>query len=111
MCQRIHVLGIHGYISPSHGLVGEKENSQHLLTASCELGAGPRALFSSVQSLSRARLCNPMDCSMPGFPVYRQLLELTQTHVHQVSDAIQPSHPLSTSPPAFNLTQNEGLFQ
>ena len=47
-----------------------------------------------------------MDCSMPGFPVHHQLLELTQTHVHRVSDAIQPSHPLlSPSPPTFNLSQ------
>ena len=53
-----------------------------------------------------------MDCSMPGFPVHHQLPELTQTHVHQVSDAIQPSHPLSfPSPPAFNLSQCQDLFQ
>ena len=53
-----------------------------------------------------------MDCSMPGFPVHHQLPEFTQTHVHQVSDAIQPSHtPLSPSPPAFNLSQHQGLFQ
>ena len=55
-------------------------------------------------------LCDPMDCSTPGFPVHHQLLELTQNHVHQVSDPIQPSHPLSSlSPPAFNLSQNQGL--
>ena len=53
-----------------------------------------------------------MDCSMPGFPVYHQLLELTQTYVHRVGDAIQPSHPLlSSSPPAFNLSQHQSLFQ
>ena len=52
-----------------------------------------------------------MDCSMPGFPVHDQLPELTQTHVHQVSDAIQPSHPLSSpSPPAFNFSQHQGLL-
>ena len=57
-------------------------------------------------------LCNPKDCSMPGFPVHHQLLELAQTHVHRVSDAIQPFHPLSSpSPPAFNLSQHQGLFQ
>ena len=50
----------------------------------------------------RPTLCHPMDCSMPGFPVHHQLLELAQTHVHWVSDAIQPSHPLlSSSPLAF----------
>ena len=60
--------------------------------------------FSSVQSLSHVQLCDPMDCSMSGFPVHHQLLELAQTHVHRVSDAIQPSHPLSSpSPPAFNF--------
>ena len=53
-----------------------------------------------------------MDCGTPGFPVYHQLLELIQTHVHWVSDAIQPSHPLlAPSPPTFNLSQHQGLFQ
>ena len=57
-------------------------------------------------------LCGPMDCSTPVFPVHHQLLELAQTHVHQVGEAIQPSHPLSSpSPPAFNLPQHQGLFQ
>ena len=57
-------------------------------------------------------LCNPMDSSKPGFPVHHQLPELPQTHVHQISDAIQPSHPLlSPSPPAFSLSQHQGLFQ
>ena len=53
-----------------------------------------------------------MGCSRPSFPVHYQLLELTQIHVHWVSDAIQPSHPLSSpSPPAFNLSQHQGLFK
>ena len=53
-----------------------------------------------------------MDCSTPGFPVHHQLPELAQTHVYQVGDAIYPSHPLSSpSPPAFNLSQHQGLFQ
>ena len=57
-------------------------------------------------------LCNARDCSTPGFPVHYQLPELAQTHVHWVGDAIQPSHPLSSpSPPAFNLSQHQGLFQ
>ena len=51
--------------------------------------------FSSVQSLSHVQLCNPRDCSTPEFLLHHQLLKLAQTHVHQVSDAIQPSHPLS----------------
>ena len=57
-------------------------------------------------------LCNPMDSSTPSFPVLHHLPEFAQSHVHSVSDAIQPSHPLlSTSPPAFNLFQHQGLFQ
>ena len=53
-----------------------------------------------------------MDCSTPGLPVHHQLPELAQTHVHRVGDAIQPSHPLSSpSPPAFNLSQHQGLLQ
>ena len=67
--------------------------------------------FSSV-ILSCLTLCSPMDCSMPGFPVHHQLPEFTQTHLHWVSDAIQPSHPLSSpSPPELNLSQHQGLFQ
>ena len=63
-------------------------------------------VFSSVQSLSCVRLCNPTDCSSPGLPVHRQLPEFTQTHVHWVSDVIQLSHPLlAPSPPAFNLSR------
>ena len=67
--------------------------------------------FSSVTQ-SCLTLCNPIDCSTPGFPVHHQLSEFTQTHVHRVADAIQPSHPLSSpSPPAFNLSQHQGLFK
>ena len=70
---------------------------------------------SSVQYSSVAQscltLCDPMDCSMPGSPVFHQLLELAQTHVRWVSDAIPPSHLLSSpSPPAFSLSQHQGLF-
>ena len=57
-------------------------------------------------------LCDPMNRSMPGLLVHHQLLESTQTHVHQVDDAIQPSHPLSfPSPPALNLSQHQGLLK
>ena len=67
--------------------------------------------FSSVAQ-SCLTHCNPMDCSMPGLPVYHQLPQLVQTHAHRVSDAIQPSHLLlSLSPPAFNLSQHQGLFK
>ena len=68
--------------------------------------------FSSVAQSWGPTLCDPMDCSTPGFPVHHELPELTQTQVHQVGDAIQPSHPLSSpSPPTFNLSQHQGLFQ
>ena len=70
-----------------------------------------RAQFSSVAQLCLT-LCDPMDCSTPGLPVHHQLPEPTQTHVHRVIDAIQPSHPLSSpSPPAFNLSHHQDLFQ
>ena len=73
-------------------------------------------VFSSVQFSSVAQscptLCDLMNCSTPGLPVHHQLLEFTQTHVHRVGDAIQPSHPLSSpSPPACNPFQHQGHFQ
>ena len=67
--------------------------------------------FSSVTQ-SCLTLCDPMNCSTPGLSVHYQLLEFTQTHVHRVGDAIQPSHPLSSPfPPAPNPSQHQGLFQ
>ena len=67
--------------------------------------------FSSVTQ-SSPTLRDPMNHSTPGLPVYHQLLEFTQTHLHWVGDAIQPSHPLlSPSPPAFNLSQYQGIFK
>ena len=69
-------------------------------------------LFVFMLSCSAVSDCDPMDCSRPGLHVHHQLLELAQTHVHCVGDAIQPSHPLSApSPPSFNLSQYQGLFQ
>ena len=66
--------------------------------------------ISSVQL--QTTICDPMDCSTPGLPLHHQLPEFTQTHVHWVGVAIQPSHPLlSPSPPTFNLSQHQGLFQ
>ena len=75
-------------------------------------GATLRAPLDVVYSLHCIWLCNPLDCSMPGFPVHHQLPELAQTHVHRVSDAIQPSHPLSLpSSPAFNPSKGtQGWF-
>ena len=67
--------------------------------------------FSSVTQLCLT-LCDPLNCSTPGLPVHHQLPEFTQTHVHRVGDAIQPSHPLSSpSPPAINPSQHQSLFQ
>ena len=72
---------------------------------------GASVQFSSVAQLCLT-LCNPVDYSIPGFPDLHELLEPTQTHVHHIGDAIQPSHPLSSpSPPTFNLSQDQGLFQ
>ena len=68
--------------------------------------------FNSVQSISHVWLCYPMNCSTPGLPVHHKLPEFTQTHVHRVSDSIQPSHPLlSPSPPAPNPSPHQRLFQ
>ena len=65
--------------------------------------------FTSVTQLCLT-LCDPLDCSTPGFPVHHQFLEIAQTHVHHVGDTIQPSYPLlSPSPPTFNLSQHQGL--
>ena len=81
--------------------------SFHLCTVSCDCSVQ----FSSVSQLCPT-LCDPMNHSTPGLPVHQQLLEFTQTHLHWVGDAIQPSHPLSSpSPPALNLSQHQGLFK
>ena len=72
----------------------------------------PLVPFSSVQSLSCPTLCDPKNRSTPGLPVHHQLLEFTQTSVHRVHDAIQPTHPRSSpSPPAPNLSQHQNFFQ
>ena len=80
----------------------------------CLLLVNPQSVqVSSVQLLSHVWLfCHPINCSTPGLPVHHQLPEFTQTHVHRVSDAIQPSYPLlSPSPPASNPSQHQSLFQ
>ena len=71
---------------------------------------GFSVLFSSIAQ-SCPTLCDPTDRSTQGLPVHHQLPEFTQTHVHWVGDAIQPSHPLSSLSPTFNLSQHQGLFQ
>ena len=79
--------------------------------SSLNTGGGSSVQFSSVAQ-SCPTLCDPMNCSTPGLSVYHQLPEFTQTHVHRVSDVIQPSHPLSSSsPPTPNPSQHQGLLQ
>ena len=88
-----------------------KESTKLLLELVRKVSNAIGYKFSSVPQ-SCLTLCDPIDCSRPGFPVHHQLPEPTQTHVHRVSDATQPSHPLlSPSPPALNLSQHQGLFQ
>ena len=111
------------------GLLVEQEEKRNK-TKATEHGDGSRKCIGSPQGRIRARhiqilsvqfssvaqscltLCNPMNRSMPGLPVHHQLPEFTQTHVHRVGDAIQPSHPLSSpSPPAPSPSQHQSLFQ
>ena len=90
---------------------GETEKKERKGTSSADWSRDLESKISSVTQ-SCLTLCDPMNCSMPGLPVHHQLLEFTQTHVHWVGDAIQPTHPLSSpSPPAFTLSQHQGLFQ
>ena len=87
-----------------------KQRGQNLCQSYHLLLMVSKPQFSSVVQLCLT-FCSPMDCSMPGFPVHHQLPELAQTYVHRVGDAIRPSRPLSSlSPPAFNLSQHQGLF-
>ena len=89
--------------------IGLKLNTQK--TKIMASGSISSVQFSSVTQ-SCLTLCDPTNRSTPGLPVHHQLLEFTQTHVHQVGDAIQPSDPLSyPSPPAPNPSQHQGLFQ
>ena len=94
-----------GYQGGEHNSVPEQQQQQQTT-----------AQFSSVQFSSVAQSCptlsNPMNCSTPGLPVHHQLPEFTQTRVHRVSDAIQPSHPQSSpSSPAPNPSQHQSIFQ
>ena len=100
-------------IFPTKGLNLHLLWLQHWQVGSLPLShqGSPSVQFSSVTQ-SCLTLCDPMNRSTPGLPVHHQLPEFTQTHVQQVGDAIQPSHPLSSPPPpAFNLSQHHGLFQ
>ena len=108
----------HGFLSyPSYGNITgwywwdcQWNECQHKKrNSNCSLREEFHTQFSLFQLLSHVQLCDPMDCSMSGFPVHYQLPELAQTHVHQIGDAIQPSHP--PSPPTFSLAQHQDLFQ
>ena len=91
--------------------VYSKSTSEMDTIATKSLMSSTSVEFSSVTQ-SCPTLCDPMNHSNPGLPVYHQLPEFTQTHVHRVGDAIQPSHPLlSPSPPAPNPSQHQSLFQ
>ena len=107
-------------VKKEHGLWGAKGSGDVSRKRNCKwrgsevgksLECSHRVKFSSVAQ-SCLTLCNPMNRSTPGLPVHHQLPEFTQTHVHRVSDAIQPSHPLSSpSLPAPNPSQHQSLFQ
>ena len=113
VCEDVH----QGRTSSSYGghvwtrRLGRSLASSNIKTSNDRLWSRAISVqFSSVAQLCPT-LCNPMDCSTPGFPVYHQLPELAQTLVHWVGDAIQPSHPLSSTFPAFNLFQHQSLFK
>ena len=100
------MIGLH----PDKPIVSWKyyKSKMHFLHLTCQASL----LSLVIQSLSCVQLCNPTDCSTPGFTVLHHLLELAQTHVHWFHDANQPSHPLShPSPPAFNFSHQQDLFQ
>ena len=103
--------------SPSPGILTEKgwEGGRAAHSASFHEGSwdGTTGTSDHIRSVAQScpTLCDPMNRSTPGLPVHHQLLEFTQTHIHRVSDAIQPSHPLSSpSPPASNPSQHQSLF-
>ena len=99
--------------TPAGSLLGIQQKLCRIAVCFYKLKLSPgtnTVQFSSVTQ-SCPTLCNPMNHSTPGLPVHHQLLESTQTHVHWVSDAIQPSHPLSSPSPALNLSQHQGLFK
>ena len=108
----------YSYISVTLKALEKKKNNKRYFwlikmysSGSCYVHIFNLALSVTSVAQSCLTLCDPMDCSMPGFPVHHQLLEFVQTHVHRVSDAIQPSHPLSSTSPTFSLSQHQGLFQ
>ena len=105
-----------GMLTDIRGCLGTLGNadvgSQNCSSANCLLPSSYISVQFSSVTQPGPTLCNPMNRSMPGLPVHHQLPEFTQTHVHRVGDAIQPSHPLSSpSSPTPNPSQHRGLFQ
>ena len=102
---------------PSNGIAGSYYNLflvSYGVSILFSIVIAPIYIPQSVNSVTQScpTVCDPMNCSMPGFPVHHQLPEFTETHGHRLSDAIQPSHPLSSpSPPAPNPSQHQNLFQ
>ena len=92
----------------------DPKNSLYLNSLYLEMLMSTKLFYFQFSSITQScpTFCNPMDYSRPGFPVHHQLLDLTQTHVHLIGDAIQPSHPLSSPcPPVSNLSQHHVLFK
>ena len=107
---QVHVHCISDAVQPSHPLTSSSPSQSFPASGTFPMIKYLDPFHSVAQSCPT--VCDPMNFSMPGLPVHHQLLEFTQTHVHRVGDAIQPSHPLSfPSPPTFNLSQHQGLFQ
>ena len=99
---------------PLHRALGNVPISRGAVIKGVKDGRDTERLSVQFSSFTQScpTLCDTMNCSTPGLPVHHQLLEFTQTHVHQVDDVIQPSHPLSSpSPPAPNPSQHQSLFQ
>ena len=102
---------------PQHQGLFKRVSSSHQVAKLLQLVMDTEAWL--LQSMGSQRvglsdwteLCDPMNCSTPGFPVHHQFPEFTQTHVHWVGDATQSSHPLSSPPPTYNLSQYQGLFK
>ena len=119
MSTQIDVINLHNILNAPCSVIESPAKDCKVgnsVIATCLTEVRPQNTLSHVQFSSVTQscltLCDPRNHSMPGLPVHHHLPELTQTYVHQVSDAIQPSHPLSSpSPPAPNSSQHQGLFQ
>ena len=112
--QNNHLIGVWmpGSFTDQREKSNEKLESKGRVERERQWGSQAKGSLSSVRLLSRVRLFVTTDCSSPGLPVHHQLPEFTQTHVHPVGDAIQPSHPLlSPSLPAPNPSQHQGFFK